>query len=113
MDIMKQAGTEWDGEHVKSRLNSTRKLCHVENHLVSQADDYKIVDKLVKKAADKLDNPVIKIGEKTVFDALKTRDAHHKKSFIKNELRSALHRFLVPIMDGLSVIRESYEDAIL
>lgn len=66
---------------------------------------YKIVEKLVQKAIDKLDNWVVDVAKQTVIGAVEACDVCHSDAFIKAALKSALTRLMVFTVDDSLTIR--------
>lgn len=99
MDFVKQACTEWDENHLKSKLSCSGRPRRSENHLAQRTDGHKIVKTLLQKAFDKLDDRVINIAEQTVVNALEICDEDYNKEFFKVALKNALIELFVSIKD--------------
>lgn len=107
IDIMEQAGAEWNREHPMSRSSLSGKPRRTQNLLVSRTDVYNIVKILMQEGSSKLDDWVIDNVKQKVIDALETCDIDHNKAFIKAAMRSALKELLVSILDAWSSFKES------
>lgn len=61
MDYMEQEGAEWDRDQLQSGSLSSEYHTHAGSHMDSRADVYKIVEKFVQRAIEKLYDRVINI----------------------------------------------------
>lgn len=113
MDVMEEAGAEWDWEHPKSRLSLWGKPHSMKTHLVFRAGVHIVVEKLMQEAIDKLDDRVINIAEQSVVDALEACDINYNKTFIENALRSVLNELALSFLNDSLLVRESFLHAII